>query len=950
MWAKKREHLRSLIGRFGLPILLVALATLVSLIFQDFLGPSSILLFVAAAVISAGYRGFGPGVFAAFLGCVASTVLLPSGWGVFNDPLRLAFFLLIAVTLCAMIEGLRDTHRHKDDAVRKLAENEDRYRRLLDTAREGIWMLDASGRTKYANRRLTEMLGYPAEALLDRPYWEFMPPGDQQSARRAWGRGHNGSREPSGVCFLRLDGSKFWAQITISPSTEGADSADDVLAVITDITSRKQADDKARFIADASQVLASSLDYEGTIRSVARLAVPELADWCAVDMLAADGSVQRLAIVHGHAALEAKAWELTRHLKRSREDGDIKKSLRSGKPILHTEVTDEILERNAEDPEHLRFLRDMGIVSAMFVPLRARGRTLGAITLLMSESKRRFGQADLPVAESLARRATLAVDNALLYREAQKEISERRQVEGALRASEERLRLALVAGRMGVWDWNLRTGSVDWTDTLELIHGLPPGIFTGTPGEGEEWIHPDDRERVRHAARRALRERSEYTAEFRTIWPGKPVRWLAGRGKVFCDEAGQPVRMLGVALDITERKKVEEELHRANQAKDEFLAMLAHELRNPLAPLMNALQFMDLRADDALAVAEARALAERQVRNMTRLVDDLLDVSRITRGKIDLRKEIVDLVAIVSNAMEASRPLIDARRHILSVVVPPEPIFVEADATRLDQIFTNLLNNAAKYTDPEGRIEIAVELQEAVVVVRVQDSGIGIPEEMLPRVFDLFVQASRSLDRSQGGLGIGLTLVRSLVEMHGGTVQACSDGEGQGSEFLVRLPVVANLPARQGPRPAPAPKTNGQHARILVVDDNLDASMSLAMLLEVSGHMVCTAADGPSALAKASSFNPNVVLLDIGLPQMDGYEVARLLRQQPGSNIEMLVALTGYGGQEDRRRSKEAGFDRHLVKPLDPSDLEKLLDEWHMRGEEVVEEPVELADATTSAV
>jgi PAS domain S-box-containing protein len=663
-------------------------------------------------------------------------------------------------------------------------------------------------------------------------------------------------------------------------------------------------------------------------------------------MLVADGSVQRLAIVHANSSMEGKAWELTRRIKARGDKADITKVLHTGKPVLHTEVTDEILQRNAVDPEHLQFLRDLRIVSGMIVPLRARGRTLGAITLLTTESGRRYDTSDLPLAESLARRATLAVDNALLYREAQKEIGERRHAERAMRSSEERLRLALVAGRMGVWDWNLRTGELDWSHNLELIHGLAPGTFAGTPGAGEELIHPDDRERVQKAARRALQERSEYAAEFRIVWPDGSIRWLAGRGQVFCDDAGKPMRMLGVDLDITERKTVEEELHQANQAKDEFLAMLAHELRNPLAPLLNALHLMDVRAGDADAVADARALAERQVRNITRMVDDLLDVSRITRGKIELRKEVVDLAAIVGDTVEACRPLIDARRLDLSVIVPPEPLFVEADATRLDQILSNLLNNAAKYTDEGGRIELTVKRLDGEVFVRVKDSGIGIPEDTLPRIFDLFVQASRSLDRSQGGLGIGLTLVRSLVELHGGSVHAHSAGTGQGSEFVVRLPVLTNRVPAQTPPSFPA-RTNGQRARVLVVDDNCDAALSLAMLLESSGHTVRTAADGPSALALAPSFRPHVVLLDIGLPQMNGYEVARQLRGQPGTAIDMLVALTGYGGLEDRRRSHEAGFDRHLVKPLDPLELEKLLAEWNPNGEP--EDPYPAEDLASAA-
>jgi CheY-like chemotaxis protein/two-component sensor histidine kinase len=321
----------------------------------------------------------------------------------------------------------------------------------------------------------------------------------------------------------------------------------------------------------------------------------------------------------------------------------------------------------------------------------------------------------------------------------------------------------------------------------------------------------------------------------------------------------------------------------------------------------------------------ARDVIDRQVQQMTRLVDDLLDVSRISRGKIELRKERVQLAAVVSSAVEASRPLIEKWDHELTVTLPPEPVYLEADPTRFAQVLLNLLNNAAKYTEQGGRIWLTAGQEGEHVVIRVRDTGIGIPREMLPRIFEMFTQVDRSLERSQSGLGIGLTLVQSLVEMHGGTVEAQSDGPGKGSEFVVRLSVAAEVRDRGG-RGTPGGEKVAAPAkcRILVVDDNRDSADSLAMLLRIMGNDVHTAHDGLEAVGAAAVFQPDVVLLDIGLPKLNGYEAGRRIREQQGKGV-VLIALTGWGQEEDRRRSKEAGFDHHLTKPVELDALQKLL-------------------------
>jgi signal transduction histidine kinase len=373
---------------------------------------------------------------------------------------------------------------------------------------------------------------------------------------------------------------------------------------------------------------------------------------------------------------------------------------------------------------------------------------------------------------------------------------------------------------------------------------------------------------------------------------------------------------------IAELDRQAEALREADRRKDEFLAMLAHELRNPLAPIRNGLQVLRLAGGDRALAERTWGLMGRQVEHLSRLVDDLLDVSRITRGKVELRTTTVDLRAVLAAAVETARPLVDAKRHHLTVTQPGRPVRVSADAVRLAQVVGNLLTNAAKYSEEGARVALSLDAEGESAVVRVRDTGVGIPPEMLPRVFDLFTQIDRTLDRAQGGLGIGLTLVKSLVEMHGGTVEAASGGVGMGSEFTVRLPL---LPGSDAPAPNAGADPPASPRRILVVDDNHDAGDSLGDLLELSGHQVRVARSGPQAVEAAREFRPDVAILDIGLPGMSGHELAARLRAEPFGPSLILVALTGYGQDEDRRRTREAGFDHHLTKPADLGQLAALL-------------------------
>jgi PAS domain S-box-containing protein len=398
------------------------------------------------------------------------------------------------------------------------------------------------------------------------------------------------------------------------------------------------------------------------------------------------------------------------------------------------------------------------------------------------------------------------------------------------------------------------------------------------------------------------------------------------------DADGRVIGASKVARDITERREAVEALKEADRRKDEFLALLAHELRNPLAPLRNGLEVMRLAADNPVIVAKTRDMMDRQLSHMVRLIDDLLDISRINRHKMELRCARVTLADVIGNAVETTRPAIEAAGHELSVSLPPEPIHLTADLTRLSQVFANLLNNSAKYTERGGRIWITAEREGDQVMVRVRDTGIGIPAEALPNIFDMFSQVDRSIERSTGGLGIGLALVKGLVEKHGGTVEAASPGQGKGSTFRVRLPVLKERAESASGEPAgESPESARSRRRILVVDDNRDSAASMAMMLQLLGHEVRTAHDGLETLELAERFRPQVVLMDIGMPRLNGYDATRSIREQPWGRDVAIVALTGWGQEVDRARSKEAGCDGHLVKPVNLPDLETLLSDLEGR-------------------
>lgn len=972
------------------------------------------------------------------------------------------------------------------------------------------------------------------------------------------------------------------------------------------------------FLASAGEVLSSSLDYAQTLQHVAQLAVPELGDVCIVDIVE-DGELRRLGIAHVLAEKRVLLHELAeRFPARAGSPAPAAMALASGRVELLNEVTREVVASHTVAPEHARLINAIGIRSHLAVPMRAHGEVVGVLSLGVTESARRYSDDDIALAEEVARRAAIAVQNARLYRIAQDELARRRELEAelrlserrfraiveqsplstqifaadgttravnsawealwgmqladltnynvltdpqlqangiaallqlafkgqpvtlptiaydpnatragvtqhgdatrwvsalaypirdddgsvrevvlvhtdvtpthraeaALRASEDRLHRALAGAHMNVWDWDVVTGHVECSDNAQDFWGM----CSGAAAHFHARIDPQDRHAVDDAVRAALAGDAPYEIEYRLHSPGERVRWVQSRGRVERNAEGSATRVLGVTLDISDLKAAEEgmrvladagktlgasldyettlddlahavvprladwyaidllgeqgtlerasinhrdpqrlalaadlarryppsrdngawkvietgqpewaaeigdellvlsatdaehlallrdlrltsyicvpmiargvtigaltlvyaesgrhyrevdvdlaadlarraasavdnarlyrELRAEHRRKDEFLATLAHELRNPLAPIRNGLALLNA-STDAAVLQRTRAIMERQLGHMVRLIDDLLDLSRVTRGTIVLQRTALDAAAAMQSAVESSRPLIEAAGVALDVRMPTAPLPLDADHTRLTQILTNLLNNAAKFTPRGGHVQLAARSEGDTVLIEVSDDGQGLAPDSLEQVFEMFSRAS-AVD-SHGGLGIGLTLARRLAELHGGALWAESAGLGQGSRFTLRLPRAVDVAALPG---APVLAAAHPHAaatarRVLVVDDNLDAAETLSSVLRIHGHDVRTAESAAQALSIVATFIPDVAFLDIGLPDMSGHALAQALRQRPGLEQVCLVALTGWGREEDRQRSREVGFDDHLTKPVD---------------------------------
>jgi PAS domain S-box-containing protein len=503
-----------------------------------------------------------------------------------------------------------------------------------------------------------------------------------------------------------------------------------------------------------------------------------------------------------------------------------------------------------------------------------------------------------------------------------------KMAEAELAESRERLRAALDASSTGTFRWDIDGGDVEWDDNLYRLFGLLPGPGSRPLDYFMALVHEDDRQRVLDGCRRCADEAADFEAEFRVVWPDGSVHWLYEKGRVYATANGRRY-MIAACVDITERRNKEDALRAADRQKDEFLGMLSHEIRNPLAPMMYSVNLLERQITDP-SLRRPLDVIGRQLRRMVHIVDDLLDASRVTHGKISLKRASVSLTEIVAQAVEASRSRMDAHGHSLIHQPAPDPLLMSGDAARLGQVLENLLANAAKYTPPGGTVTVTAERDGGEAVITVADTGVGIDATMLPRVFDLFAQADTSLDRSEGGLGIGLTLADRLTRLHGGRLSAHSDGLGTGSTFIVRLPLLGDAARTSAEEPTASHASVAR--RVLIVDGNVDSALVLGLLLEMNGHDVRRVHDGQAAVDAAGEFRPDAVLLDISLPRMNGFEVLKRLREVPHDRPLTIIATTGYGRDEDRKRCLSAGFDEHLTKPIAIGDVERLLSALPVRA------------------
>ncbi len=772
---------------------------------------------------------------------------------------------------------------------------------LAETLQQIVWVHGSDGAPEFTNRR---GLAYTGLALADLASAKLgarlLHPRDRRRVRSAW---RAAMAQQTGFSLearlRRHDGVYHWHLIQAHPVRDESGAIAKWMGTATDVHGVRESNERSAFLLALSTELARIGDPQDLVCSAmvrlrerlhaTRATLAELDhDEHAAILLTQNGDASRIEI----STLPLESFGLLALASRHGVTTVVHDTRRDGRSA-HLYASE---------------FGPRGIGALISVPLRRGGRPV-ALLSIVSAQPRRWSSSEVELSERVADIVWPAFEKA--------------RADRALAASEERLRLAQTVARVGAWEWDPETDQCFLSPECHELFGLEPG---GPRNLGELLARIEEQDVP--AVKTALdtcRHSGVREFEYRYDHPARGQRWIHSKaGSVLHADRS---RIVGIHLDVTDRRHAEEALQEVNQRKDEFLAMLAHELRNPLAPIRNAAQILRLHAKGNPKLEWARAVIERQSRHLTRLVDDLLDVSRIVRGQITLEKSPVDLADVVRHALETSRPLVRERKHQLTVSLPADPLPLDADLTRLAQVVANLLINAAKYTPEGGRIRLEAEPRDGAVELRVRDTGMGIAPSLLPHVFDLFTQGARTLDRAQGGLGIGLTLVKKIIEMHGGAVEARSAGPGQGSEFVVRLPLLrGRSAARLEPEAPSSGAERASRARVLVVDDNVDAAESIAMLLALEGHEVRSVHAAHDALEAAKSFRPHVVLLDIGLPGMDGYEVARQLRSQQTLESMRLVAITGYGQQSDRVRAREAGFDQHLVKPVDPEALHAVLD------------------------
>jgi PAS domain S-box-containing protein len=797
------------------------------------------------------------------------------------------------------------------EAEEALRASERRLAAVLDRLPIGVGLMGPDGRMALLNPAMGRFVPGRVPSLDPerRERWRTWAPDGTPVEPRDWPaqRAMRGEAVFPGVEFRFTgdDGRDVWASVAATPLPDAEGAVAGAVVVVQDIDQRKQAE---RLLAGQRHVLemvAAGRPLAEVLAATCRV-IEEQEPGLLCSVLLPDEGRRQIGMAVAPGLPDDHVRGLVGLPIGPPFSGSCAEALSGGGVVV---VPDVAADRRYA-PEWRALLDARGLRACQSVPVAGSDGTVLASFAMY----RREPVDPAPSSAGLTATATHLVGIAV----------EREQAERRLRASEEEFRT--LADHMSQFAWMADgTGSVYWYNRRWYE-------YTGTtPDQMQGWgwksvHHPDHVERVARRLQHSWDTGEPWEDTFPLRGADGSYRWFLSRAVPVRDEAGRIVRWLGTNTDVTEQRDLERALQEADRRKDEFLATLAHELRNPLAPIRNALQLMKLAGGDAAALETSRSMMERQVGQMRRLVDDLMDVSRIGQGKIVLQRTRLRLADAVQDAVEIARPLIAERGHDLVLDLPAEPVHVDGDRTRLAQVFGNLLNNAAKYTEEGGRIRVAAARRGADLVVHVEDNGVGIPAPMLPRVFDIFTQVDRSLERSQGGLGIGLSLVKRLVEMHGGSIEAHSDGPGRGSRFVV------HLPAAEAPAAAESPNGTGGAAdaaparrRILVADDNRDGANSLARVLRLMGNDTRTAFDGQEAVEVGAAFRPDVILMDIGMPRLNGYDACRRIREEPWGRDAVIVACTGWGQDQDRRQAQEAGFDTHMVKPVEPAALAKLL-------------------------
>jgi PAS domain S-box-containing protein len=918
----------STISRYGIALVAIAVAIFIRAALTPWMDQSFPLatMFSAVAFV-VWYGGWGPALFTALAGWFAAGFFFRGGQGFvgptfgFNEAVSLAVYLLSNISVIVLGEAMRSAQRRLEHQQQSLSttnlalENKVEAQSLLAaivaSSDDAIISKALDGRITSWNKGAEGLFGYTAPEAIGKSIHLIVPPEGREQVADIINRIRHGERvQHLEVVRVRKDGARVSVSLTVSPVHDRHGQVIGASKTARDITTRKAWEDSLVRSEEAQRLLVGIHDAtrglqdpEAVLREiVTRVGVHFDVIRCAYGEVSPEQD--QVTITRGYTKdVPTVAGRYPINVFGPLMAGELK----TGRTVVINDVrTDPLTDAPLAHQTYAR----MQIVSLVSVPL-LRGGTLAAVLVMCDGRPRAWTTDEARLLEQVAERTLYAVESA--------------RAAAALRENRDVLAFAMQAGRMGAWSRDVTMNTVWWSPEIVALFGLPPGDTNYSRERLLSLMAPEDRERLPKAVEEALATRQDYALEFRFRHAETGEwRWMEARGRAQYDASGKPTMLYGLGIDITERVQAVEALKEADRRKDEFLATLAHELRNPLAPISSGLHILRTAGDNQPVAATARQIIERQVAQMVRLVEDLLDVARITTGKVELRSEIVDLAAAVNDAVETSRPLLEAAGQPITVTVPETPIFVQADRTRLAQVFANLLNNSSKFSDRGQPISIALAREDGQAVVRVRDTGVGIRRESLRKIFDMFGQGDLGGARARGGLGIGLSLVKRIAEMHGGSVEALSAGTGHGSEFVVRIPAIAA--GRADPAQPPA-ETASQPSRrrVLVVDDNTDAAESLAAVLAIGGHDTRLAHDGVQAVEEARTFHPDVVFLDIGMPELDGHETARRIRAQPWGKDMVLVALTGWGQSEDRRRSKEAGFNHHLVKPADPVVVAKLI-------------------------